>query len=103
MDIVVIKQGREKLVKRVIGMPGEKIEYKDNRLYVNDREIMSELHFKDTEDFVYEKVEKGTYFVLGDNREVSKDSRVLGTIKEEDIIGKVNIVLFPFNKIGIVK
>lgn len=102
-DIVVINENGEHIVKRIIGLPGEKVEYKNNKLFINDKEVNSELKFKDTEDFVYEKVESDKYFVLGDNREISKDSRIIGTINKEDIIGKVSIVLFPFTKFGVVK
>lgn len=102
-DIVVINENGEHIVKRIIGLPGEKVEYKNNKLFINDKEVNSELKFKDTEDFVYEKVESDKYFVLGDNREISKDSRIIGTINKDDIIGKVSIVLFPFTKFGVVK
>lgn len=102
-DIVVINEGGEHIVKRIIGLPGEKVEYRNNVLYINDKEIKSELSFDYTEDFVYEQVEDNKYFVLGDNREVSKDSRIIGTIDKDDIIGKVNLILFPFSKIGMVK
>ena len=102
-DIVVINENGEHIVKRIIGLPGEKVEYKNNKLFINDKEVNNELKFKDTEDFVYEKVESDKYFVLGDNREISKDSRIIGTINKDDIIGKVSIVLFPFTKFGVVK
>ena len=102
-DIVVINENGEHIVKRIIGLPGEKVEYKNNKLFINDKEVNSELKFKDTEDFVYEKVESDKYFVLGDNREISKDSRIIGTINKDDIIGKVSIVLFPFTIFGVVK
>lgn len=102
-DIVVINEEGTHIVKRIIGLPGEKVKYKDNKLYINGKKIKSKLKFKDTEDFKYEKVEENSYFVLGDNRKISKDSRMIGTIKKENIVGKVNLILFPFNKIGMVK
>ena len=102
-DIVVINENGEHIVKRIIGLRGEKVEYKNNILIIIDKEVNSELKFNDTEDFVYEKVESDKYFVLGDNREISKDSRIIGTINKDDIIGKVSIVLFPFTKFGVVK
>lgn len=102
-DIVVIKEGDEHIVKRIIGLPGEKAEYKNNELYINDKKIETNIKFEKTDDFVYEKVEEGKYFVLGDNRDVSKDSRIIGTINKNDIVGKVNIILFPFTKFGVVK
>ena len=86
-DIVVINEGGEHIVKRIIGLPGEKVEYKNNVLYIDDKEIKSELSFDNTEDFVYEQVEDNKYFVLGDNREVSKDSRIIGTIDKDVMKG----------------
>ena len=61
-----------------------------------------------TEDFQlsqigYEKIPEGMYFVLGDNREHSSDSRELGLVTERDILGETSIRIFPFNRIKIFK
>lgn len=103
-DIVVIKnsEDNDKIIKRVIGLPNEKIRYTDNKLYINDKLIETNLSFKETQDFEYE-TKKGEYFVLGDNRVVSKDSRILGNFKKEDIVGKVNIRIYPLDRIGSIK
>lgn len=98
-DIVVIKSSEGTIVKRVIAFPGEKVEYKKNVLYINDKKIKTQ-KFKNTEDFKYKKVEKNHYYVLGDNREVSLDSRAIGTISEKEIIGKVKVIIFPFKRVG---
>jgi signal peptidase I len=100
-DIVVVKneEDSDNIIKRVIALPNEKIEYKDNKLYINDKFIKTNYKFKKTEDFEYE-TKSGEYFVMGDNRVVSKDSRMLGAFTKKEIVGKVNIRLFPFNKIG---
>lgn len=100
-DIVVVKNeiNNDKIIKRVIGLPGEKIEYKDDELYVNDKLVKNHYTTKKTEDFVYQLADD-EYFVLGDNRPVSKDSRVLGPFKKVDIVGRVSYRLFPFNKFG---
>lgn len=100
-DIVVVKTSKEhdKIIKRVIGLPNEKIVFKDNSLYINDELVLEEFDHGYTRDF--ETVTKdGEYFVLGDNREVSKDSRMLGNFTKKNIIGKVNFRLFPFSKFG---
>lgn len=103
-DIVVFeRENGEKLIKRVIGLPGEKVEYKDNTLYINDKEVKTPIEFEKTNDFLYEEVEDYAYFVLGDNRNNSIDSRAIGTISKDNVIGTVKLVLFPFNKIGFVK
>lgn len=110
-DIVSLKYDDTKyLIKRVIGLPGEKVEYKDNTLYINDKEHEEKYldeHIK-TEDFSltslgYEEIPKNMYLVLGDNRENSLDSREIGLIKEEDIMGKVNLRVWPINKFRYIK
>lgn len=107
-DIVVIKYKDELLIKRVIGLPGEKIKYENNTLYVNDKKLDEEFDKAYTYDFSIKEIGSTTvpadsYFVLGDNREVSKDSRSIGFIDKEDIVGKSSLTLFPLNRFGIKK
>ena len=103
-EIVVIKKNNEYLIKRVIGLPGEKIEYKDNKLYVNDKIIEENFNHKNTEDYKLENtIPDNYYFVVGDNRPDSLDSRYFGLVKKDEILGKTNLVLFPFNHFGIKK
>lgn len=108
-DIVVIKRDNgEKIIKRVIGLPNETIEIKDNKVYANGKLLDSSFTSSISEDFDisevgFEKVPGDSYFVLGDNREISLDSRVLGPIKKEKILGKASIRIWPINKIGSVK
>lgn len=104
-DIVVIKYNNEKIIKRVIGLPGDYIEYKDNLLYVNGKEIKEEYKRDITNNFSlkdlgYEKIPENKYLVLGDNRSISKDSRIIGLIDKEDIEGYTGIIVFPFKRIG---
>lgn len=104
-DIVVIKYKDELLIKRVIGLPGEKIKYENNTLYVNGKKLDEEFDKTYTYNFSLKEIGSTTvpddsYFVLGDNREVSKDSRSIGFIDREDIIGKSSLTLFPFNRFG---
>ena len=103
-DIVVLKNeaDNDRIIKRVIGLPNEKIEYKDNKLYINGEEVKTNIDFKDTEDFTAE-TKDNEYFVLGDNRDVSKDSRMLGNFNKKDIVGRVGIRFYPFDKVGYVK
>ena len=98
-DIVVVNGKKEYLIKRVIGLPGEEIEYKDDKLYVDGKLIKENYTREKTEDFSV-KVPKDSYFVLGDNRVNSLDSRSLGPFPKNKIMGKTNLVLFPFNRIG---
>lgn len=106
-DIVVLKNGDDRLIKRIIGLPGDKIEYKNNKLYINGKYTKEKFltnHQKTfdftLEDIGYKKIPKGYYFVLGDNRTNSTDSRILGLIKKDRIQGKANFKVLPINKFG---
>lgn len=98
-DIVVVKEEHEYLIKRVIGLPGEKITYKDNQLYINDKKVKDPYGSSKTGDFTM-KVGKNKYFVMGDNRSNSMDSRVFGSFPKKSILGKTKLVLFPFSRFG---
>lgn len=110
-DIVVIKRTHDKLIKRVIGLPGEYVEFKNNKLYINGKVVKQ--NFKTntkTEDFNLEdlygekvKIPKNEYFVMGDNRNNSTDSRIIGFVHKNDIQGTIGIRVFPFNHIGSIK
>jgi len=99
-DIVVIKYKDDYLIKRVIGLPGEKIEYRDNKLYINDKFVKEEFSHKITEDFTSMTIPSNMYFVLGDNRVNSTDSRIIGFIDKKDIRGKTDLIIFPINRLG---
>lgn len=104
-DIVVVKKGDSRIIKRVIGLPNESLEYKNNILYINNKEIEEPYTRKKTNDFNitslgYKTIPDKCYIVMGDNRTVSLDSRELGCIREKDILGRAELVIFPFTKIG---
>ncbi|GLC89168.1 signal peptidase I [Lysinibacillus piscis] len=99
-------------IKRVIGLPGDSVEMKDDILYVNgqaypedyvNRQTDNPNQLRITEDFTLEqltnetKVPEGMYFVLGDNRLKSADSRAYGLISEDAILGESKVVLYPFS------
>lgn len=102
-DIVVVKTDDNYLIKRVIGLPGEIISYKDEKLYINGKVIEDKYNLNVTGDIEAVEIGNDEYYVMGDNRSVSKDSRMIGTIKKEDIIGKTNFIIYPFKKFGLVE
>lgn len=99
-DIVVIQTGKTKIIKRVIGMPGETISYHDNKLYINGKEVSDNHSNEITYDFEEVKIPDGEYYVLGDNRTDSVDSRILGTIPKNEILGHATFIIYPFNRFG---
>lgn len=92
--VVWDEEDQKDIIKRVIALPGETIQIEDNVVYV-DGKILEEDYLNDCGEY-YEGIAsdpvelgEGEYFVMGDNREVSRDSRVIGPIESSDIIGVV--------------
>lgn len=113
-DIVVfpsVEEGKKVyLIKRIIGLPGDKVDLKDGKVYVNDIELTEKYITVETTAVSGQTefpmtVPEGEYFVLGDNRIVSKDSRYLsiGTVPRSKIIGKASIRIWPFKDIGFIE
>lgn len=118
-DLVLIKNEKDDSfsVRRVIGLPSERISYKNDELFVNDtyqveRFLEKKLYESHqmgmilTQDFTLSQVTgetvipKEEYFVLGDNRTYAQDSRNYGAVKKSQIIGVVTMRLFPFHKMS---
>lgn len=102
-DIVVFDYGDSKLVKRIIGLPGETLEYKDGILYINGKETedpfaSSTKDFKLT-DLNIDVIPEDYYFVMGDNRSNSSDSRIIGPISKDTINGTTSFSLWPFGTV----
>lgn len=94
-DIVVFKYNDSRLIKRVIGLPGDKVEYKDGKLYINDEEMVDPFS-NITKDFKYiGVVSENSYFVLGDNRNDSVDSRMIGSVTEDMLLGSTDFSIWP--------
>lgn len=104
-DIVVLKlqNGEDNLIKRIIGMPGETVEIRDNDIYINDKKIDDKYGFGVTYNIDKVELQEDEYFILGDNRKISLDSRVLGKIHKNEIKGTTNFVIYPFKSFGKVK
>lgn len=102
-DIVVVNYKDEKIIKRVIGLPGETVEYKDNKLYIDGREVKEEFSHEVTANVDSIKIPKDHYYVMGDNRVNSTDSRIIGPVSIKNIKGTTKLTVFPFKRFGIKK
>lgn len=99
-DIVVVDAEDEELIKRVYGMPGEKIEIENNNIYINDKKIEDKYAYGNTSSMDAITLKDDEYFVLGDNRVVSLDSRIIGPVKKKNIKGTTNFIIYPFSRFG---
>lgn len=113
-DVVIFRYPgapSEKYIKRIIGLPGEEISIKNSKVLIKNKKENSEFILE--EQYLSQDINFGTnitenlsddeYFVMGDNRENSSDSRVWGTLPKEFIIGKAFIVIYPLNYWHIMK
>ena len=109
-DVIAFYYNNHILVKRVIAVSSDWVEFDiEGNVYVNGRYI-NETYLKNKDVGKYDisfpyQVPENTYFVLNDERSESLDSRsqIIGTIKQEDVVGKIIIRLWPMNKIGTLK
>jgi signal peptidase I len=116
-DLIVFKANpKEDYIKRVIGLPGDHIAYKDDKLYINNKPV-EEPYLKEYKRYAgtqtltgnfnleeitgYDTVPKGKVFVLGDNRLHSIDSRHIGFVEMKDIIGQANLRYWPVDKLRV--
>jgi len=104
-DIVVLKRAGDddNLIKRIIGLPGDTVEIKDNKIFINDKEQKDSFGYGVTYNIDKVKLGNDEYFILGDNRQISLDSRVFGKINRSEIKGTTNFVIYPFKSFGKVK
>ena len=103
----------DSVVKRVIGLPGETIECRDEKVCINGKELDESQYLDESfakewyntngyfnDSFGPVTLKEDEYFLMGDNRPISMDSRETGPVKKEDILAKDFMVLFPFSRFG---
>lgn len=103
-DIMVFKypiNPKRDFIKRIIGLPGETILIKDSALYINENFIEQPFLPKGLKypDFGPIKIAENQYFMMGDNRNNSEDSRFWGTLPKQNIIGKAMFIYWPVNRL----
>ncbi len=103
-DIVVIESPEgtgKKLIKRIIGLPGEAVEIRRGRVYIDGEPLLEPYHpYLGSRSYPPRRVGPDEYFVLGDNRDSSGDSRVWGTVSRDRLIGRAWISLWPPDRWG---
>jgi len=105
-DVVVFWYPRDasvSFIKRVVALPGDQVEIRAGQLFVNGeqvRETYLPAAFRDTDTFPPTEVRKGYYFVLGDHRRSSNDSRTWGEVPEKYIYGRAVFRFWPFDQLG---
>lgn len=111
-EIVVFEYNGEHLIKRVIGEPGDIIDLHEGKIYINGNEINETSYiytYNSTREYAGSEIDfpyivpEDSYFMMGDNREGSADSRIFGSIPKDAIIAIGAFKIFPFDMIGIVK
>lgn len=110
---VYVEEDDQYIVKRVIGLPGETIYSKDGIIFINDKPVVESYLDKDfisttmgtsqrpfTSDFDKLKIPDNHYFLMGDNRPRSKDSREYGPFHQDSILSNSLLVIYPFDHFG---
>lgn len=106
-DIIVFKYEKQSLIKRVIGLPGDRVAYIKGKVLLNGEAINETYVDKENNqewiDYKEITIPEGKYYVLGDNRDNSSDSRIIGLIDRKDITGSASLTIYPFKRFGFIK
>ena len=105
-DVIVFRSPRnpeEDLVKRIVGLPKETVEIRNGQVFVNGQVLDAATYIQDdvARNTPATTVPADAYFVMGDNRRQSRDSRDIGAIPRASIVGRVWVVYWPFSKMGL--
>jgi|SRR3989344_5289944 len=111
-DVIVLKyplDTRQRFIKRIIGLPGETIDIQAGTIRIakdGNNIVLDEKKYLPngtTSGNIHVVLGENTYYVLGDNRQFSSDSRIWGVLPKEDIVGKVFVRLYPVNSISYIR
>jgi signal peptidase I len=114
-DVIVFKAPTDEnkdFIKRIMGVPGDRISVKEGKVYINGEKVDEHAYLSDSvytsggaflQEGEEETVPAGSYFVMGDNRPFSSDSREWGFLKKSEIIGKSFFVYWPLNNFRVIK
>ncbi|BAY65431.1 thylakoid processing peptidase [Calothrix brevissima NIES-22] len=108
------EQYHDAFIKRIIGLPGEKVELKDGKVYINNKPLQEDSYLKNQTTVIDvctsgaqvpflakpQTIPPNSYLVLGDNRNSSYDSRCWGVVPQQNIIGRAVLRFWPLNQIG---
>lgn len=105
---IIPKQGEEDYIKRVIAVPGDRVDIRDGAVYVNQNKLPEPYAIGRTDvfqglEFPIDSIPEGKLFVVGDNREMSSDSRMIGLVDISQVKGKAVYRIYPLDKLGIIK
>lgn len=109
-EVIIFKappQPNEDYIKRIIGLPGETITIEKSNVYINDK-LLSEVYLSAdgqmaADEYYQKTLTQDEYFVMGDNRPHSSDSRNWGAVPKKNLIGRASIVVYPLNIFGTVR
>lgn len=107
-EVVVFKYPgipSQKYIKRIIGLPGETVEIKDGKVIISgilldESAYLPDVYYTDDKGFKIMTLAENEYFVLGDNRMASSDSRIWGALPRENIVGRVFLRAWPFTALA---
>lgn len=102
-DVIVFRAPLTKnvdFIKRIVGLPGENVEINNDHIFINGKKLLEPYETQSTQGDISLKLGRSEYFVLGDNRGFSSDSRTFGSIGKNSIKGRAWIVYWPIFKVG---